>query len=854
MAIPTVHAVGAANHGTGAVTYTLPTHATDDILVLYVECSDSAGVTAPTGWAHATSSPQAQGSNVTCANVMWKRATSSSETNPQVPTGPNHQIGVAVSYSGCVLSGNPWDLVASAGGGAGQTSISAAAGSTTVVDCLVTYLVVNNTDTTTNQFSSMANSTLSGFTEQAQSFTTDGNGGGVGVYTGGKATAGSTGTLTGSQPSGSYAWHALALKPDTGTSAAVTASVVSGVGSIPSPTPSGPVALAASVVQATASVPAPVAADATEVVNLLKDPSNESATWTEDTSDGSSGSTGGGGGPRTGTLEFEAVASGGGTFQTHSGLIAGGNGAVVTAGSVYSAGVYAKRLTGSAGSVTLRIDWYTSGNVFLSSTSGSSASLSGSYVRAVVENATAPATAAKARWYLSGTGLSSGNTVVLDDAIFNAGATVLDWFYGDTADAGGFDYYWTGSANSSTSVRHGSSGVTVSGAATVAATATVPSPTPGAPVALAPATVAGTASVPSATPAAGTQAAVTAAVVSAVASVPSPTAAAGTEAAVSPATVQATATAPAPTLVAPVALAPATVAATGTVPSSTEAAGTQAAVTASVVQATATVPSPTPVAPVALAPATVQATATQPAATPFAGQQAAVAASTVSATVTISGGAAAGGSADVPASTVSAVASVPAPTGSAAVSLSAATVTAVGTVGPGDAHQGVGAAPAAVQGTGSVPSGTELAGQQGAATGATVSASATVSAVESASTALTVHVQGTATVPSPAVSADIGALLPVTVQALATLAGSTTGVGAPVQATTVLANGYVPDVEVRFLALIGPPTVLGHAYAGDPLVQARAEDRNVVTSRAVLVRGNFGYLLRSPHRAALLRG
>jgi hypothetical protein len=215
MAIPTVAAVGAANHGTGAVTYTLPSHQADDILLLVVECSDSAGVTAPTadgGWAHVTTSPRAQGSNVTCANVMWKRATSGAMTNPQVPTGPNHQVGAALAVRGAITSGDPWDFTPVGDGGAAQTTVSAAGGTTTVANTLVVVALANNTDTLSNQFTSVVNASLSSFGEQVQSFTTDGNGGGIGVYTGGKAAAGATGTTTGSQPSASFAALTLAIK------------------------------------------------------------------------------------------------------------------------------------------------------------------------------------------------------------------------------------------------------------------------------------------------------------------------------------------------------------------------------------------------------------------------------------------------------------------------------------------------------------------------------------------------------------------------------------------------------------------------------------------------------------------
>jgi hypothetical protein len=144
---------------------------------------------------------------------MWIRASSNSETNPQVGAQSDHQIGAAIAIRGAVQTGNPWDFAPVGNGGAAQTSISATGGTSTVADTLVVVSISNNTDTTTNQFSSVANASLSSFAEQVQSFTTDGNGGGIGIYTGGKAVAGATGTTTGTQPSGTYSALTMAIKP-----------------------------------------------------------------------------------------------------------------------------------------------------------------------------------------------------------------------------------------------------------------------------------------------------------------------------------------------------------------------------------------------------------------------------------------------------------------------------------------------------------------------------------------------------------------------------------------------------------------------------------------------------------------
>lgn len=217
MAFPTVVAVGAPNSGAAAVTYTLPTHQADDILLLFVECAESAGATAPSGgWAHVTNSPNPRGSNVTCVNLLWLRATGSGTTNPQVADPGNHQVGFVMVVRGCETTGNPWDGTPTQDSAAGSTQIIATGVDTTVDETLVVYAVAGNTDTTTDQWSSIANADLANVTVHEQEWTTSGNGGGIMAVTGEKATAGPPGTMTASMATMTWASISLALKPPAG--------------------------------------------------------------------------------------------------------------------------------------------------------------------------------------------------------------------------------------------------------------------------------------------------------------------------------------------------------------------------------------------------------------------------------------------------------------------------------------------------------------------------------------------------------------------------------------------------------------------------------------------------------------
>jgi hypothetical protein len=230
MAIPTVAGVGADNSGsTGSVTYTLPSHQADDILLLVCETNVSAGLTTATsGWAHVTNSPRAQGSNVTCINVFWKRAASGSETNPVVDATSNHQAGFAMAVRGCVTVGNPWDFTPVGSGTASGSTMSATGGTTTVANCLVLICSANFNDTATDDYSAISNGSLANLTIQNQAFTSSGNGGGSMVATGEKATAGATGTTTANVTAATatsnlvFALHPPVLQAASGTVAAVS--------------------------------------------------------------------------------------------------------------------------------------------------------------------------------------------------------------------------------------------------------------------------------------------------------------------------------------------------------------------------------------------------------------------------------------------------------------------------------------------------------------------------------------------------------------------------------------------------------------------------------------------------------
>src|SRR5437870_1439557 len=219
---PTFQAAGTAQPGTGALTVAWPTHQTDDIGLLIVETAKEAVTlgTNAANWTQVTNSPQGTGTAGAALSpqltVFWSRATSSSMGAVGLNTGPNHQIAQIITFRGVATSGNPWDVTAGDVNASTTSAVSIPRATTTVPNTLVVAIVANAADSNTAQTSSWANSSLSSLTDQtaADVNTNSGLGGGFGVATGVKATAGAygapTATLATVSPQGRMS---IALRP-----------------------------------------------------------------------------------------------------------------------------------------------------------------------------------------------------------------------------------------------------------------------------------------------------------------------------------------------------------------------------------------------------------------------------------------------------------------------------------------------------------------------------------------------------------------------------------------------------------------------------------------------------------------
>lgn len=213
----TIVGTGAAASGTGAVSPALPTGTTTgDVLVLFIETGNEA-VAAMTGWTEANNSPVAMTTaQATRLTVRWKRAVAG-ESAPTVPDPGDHVLARILGLRGVSAVDPPFSLTANGTGSTATTSATFPTLTTTVPGSIILNAVAIGTDVaSTAQFSAWANSSLTTIVEQIDTTVADGNGGGLGVVSGMKGTAGAVlGTTATVATAATKAVMTLAVAPIT---------------------------------------------------------------------------------------------------------------------------------------------------------------------------------------------------------------------------------------------------------------------------------------------------------------------------------------------------------------------------------------------------------------------------------------------------------------------------------------------------------------------------------------------------------------------------------------------------------------------------------------------------------------
>jgi hypothetical protein len=197
--LPTIVGVGTPGQGTGNVTPGLPAGwQAGDLFILAVETANET-VATPSGWTAATNSPQSQTFGaVTRLTAFYRRAVGG-DTAPTISDPGDHAVAAILGLRGVVASGDPQNITA--GGHANFVNSIVVPGATTTVDnCLVVVLVTDHSaNLTLPRYTAVSNADLANLTKRLD--TAGGNGGadgggGLGMFTGDKATAGTYGTTS----------------------------------------------------------------------------------------------------------------------------------------------------------------------------------------------------------------------------------------------------------------------------------------------------------------------------------------------------------------------------------------------------------------------------------------------------------------------------------------------------------------------------------------------------------------------------------------------------------------------------------------------------------------------------------
>jgi hypothetical protein len=202
MAIAVVAVGTVATATTGTANPGLPAGwAADHIHVLVVE-SENEPVPTMTGWSNVGAGViNVATGTVTSLTIRWRRAVAGdvAPTVPATGTGVGtHSISRIIGFSGCVTTGDPWDVTLFGTEAVADTTVSFPnPANTTQTNDMVVHVFTTGQDVNTAQSSGAGtNANLTGLANRMNNWTNAGGGGGFAMITGIKATAGSIGATT----------------------------------------------------------------------------------------------------------------------------------------------------------------------------------------------------------------------------------------------------------------------------------------------------------------------------------------------------------------------------------------------------------------------------------------------------------------------------------------------------------------------------------------------------------------------------------------------------------------------------------------------------------------------------------
>jgi hypothetical protein len=215
---PTVIGVGAFQSSAASINHTIGGSTTPrlgDLILIFLE-SENQTFNPVVGYSTAPSSPQGRGTAAAIGSVrltIFYKFSNGTETTYATGDSGAHNAVASMIIRG-VNRIDPFD------GNNGTTSsatsvVTCPAVTTTRPECLIINAIATDRDAnTTTQFSNPVNNNLSNFVERIDGTTSTGNGGGLGIFTAEKSTAGDTGSTTVTQAtSDEYGAITLAIAP-----------------------------------------------------------------------------------------------------------------------------------------------------------------------------------------------------------------------------------------------------------------------------------------------------------------------------------------------------------------------------------------------------------------------------------------------------------------------------------------------------------------------------------------------------------------------------------------------------------------------------------------------------------------
>lgn len=197
--------VGVGAVASGAAAITPPFHASTAAGHIVIGIGESVGGEAypgaagfpPTGWAHVTGSPNNVDTS-TRLTAIWKRIVGG-DTAPSWGDSGNHNVGRTITFSGVKTTGDPWNVAPTSGQEtAADTSAEFPTLTTLAANCMIVFCIATGRDGLTGaQMGALTGGTgLTNATERMDDWIATGTGGGIGMITADKASAGSIGSPT----------------------------------------------------------------------------------------------------------------------------------------------------------------------------------------------------------------------------------------------------------------------------------------------------------------------------------------------------------------------------------------------------------------------------------------------------------------------------------------------------------------------------------------------------------------------------------------------------------------------------------------------------------------------------------